>query len=43
MAGTGRPKIERSGIEMLMPACLPMANAAVPTVPAGTSIGLGAA
>jgi len=43
MDGAGRPKSERSGIEMLIPACLPMANAAVPTVPAGTSIGLGAA
>jgi len=43
MAGAGRLSRLRSGTAMLTPACLPMANAACPTVPAGTSIGLEAA
>ena len=38
MAGDGRVSRVRLGIEMLIPACRPIANAAFPTVPAGTSI-----
>lgn len=40
IAGEGRLSRSCWGTAMLMPACLPMANAASPTVPAGTLIGL---